>query len=222
MRSALFVFIFLLVPFAAQAMNCPVPAVPRVSLQRTDDPVKYDFGQNRASLNQLGSTILAAQRMGSTSYVGGLTNGSIASNMSTQLQTLTSPDGTACMWISDITITLHYQPVVYVSREFVQGSCYHDAVLEHEHKHVAMDESILASFAPELQQAIQAAAQTDGHRGPMAAAQLQNASRDLQNIMEVKLNAEMDKLSANRETHQMMIDTPQEYARVQSLCRNWP
>ncbi len=220
---SLLVLICLFAPGMAYALQCPnPPPPPRVMLDRIEDPVQYDFNRNRANLNAMGAKILAAQRAGSTSYVGGLTNGIIASNMSTQIQTLTSSDGMACMWISEINIKLHYQPTVYISREFVPGSCYHNAVMAHEQKHVGLDQALLAAFAPQLQQGIQAGAQSIGLRGPMPQGQMESVSRDLQNTMERRLNDLMDRFSTDREAHQMQIDTAQEYARVQSLCRNWP
>jgi len=224
MRRGLFLLlrICLLVPSTAHALQCPTTAPPRVVLDRKEDPVRFDFGRNRANLNQMGARILAAQRAGSTAYVGGLTNGVITSNMSTQLQTLTSSDGLACIWVGQVNVTLRYQPTVYISREFAPGSCYHTAVMNHETKHVATDQILLTDFASQLQQGIQAEVARIGLRGPMPAPQLESASRDLQNVMEKRLNILMDQFSTLRETRQMQIDTPQEYARVQSLCRNWP
>jgi len=224
MRRGLFLllWIWLLAPTTAHALQCPAPAPPRVVLDRQEDPVRFDFGRNRADLNQMGARILAASRAGSTAYVGGLTNGVIASNMSTQLQTLTSSDGVACIWVGQINITLRYQPTVYISREFVPGSCYHTAVINHEAKHVATDQALLADFGPQLQQGIQAEVAQIGLRGPMPTAQLEAVSRDLQNVMEKRLNILMNQFSTLRETRQMQIDTPQEYAHVQRLCQNWP
>jgi hypothetical protein len=142
--------------------------------------------------------------------------------MSTELQTLTSSDGSACVWISSINIQLHYQPVVYVSREFIPGSCYHAAVLEHEHKHVAVDDELIQNFGPQLQQAIQAAAADQGHMGPFPSGQIQVAGQNINQMMENKLNTLMNDFSAVRQARQSQVDRPQEYARVQALCQNWP
>lgn len=221
-QTFLFLLFAVLTPAAAYAIDCSSPPAPQVNLDRVSDPVHYDFTQNRQSLNQKGAQILAAHRVGSNSYVGGLTDGSIASNMSTQLQTLTSTDGSACVWITQVNIQLHYQPTVYVSREFVPGSCYHTAVLEHEHKHVAMDLALMDAFAPQLQQSILAVVQAQGHMGPIAKSQLQDATHVIQNAMNAKLNEMIDGFSKLREARQAQIDVPSEYARVQSLCRNWP
>jgi hypothetical protein len=40
--------------------------------------------------------------------------------------------------------------------------------------------------------------------------------------MQAKLNEQMDSFSAVRQAQQAQVDVPQEYARVQSLCQNWP
>jgi hypothetical protein len=206
----------------AWAMNCPAPEQPQITLDVVEDPVQYDFSRDRTALNQMGSTMLASRNtIGSSSYVGGLTNGTINSDMSTELQTLTSSDGSACVWVSSVKLRLHYQPVVYISREFVEGSCYHTAVLEHEHKHVAVDLALMQSFAPQLQQAIQAAAEQI-HYGPFPAAQLESTGQNINQVMDAKLNESMSNLSAQRQAQQAQVDVPQEYARVQALCRNWP
>jgi len=212
-----------LMPLAARAQDCPAAPMPEVTLERAEDPVEYDFLRNRSDLNQMGAKILAASRAGSTMYVGGLTNGTIQSDMSTDLQTLMRPaTDSACLWIANIHIKLHYKPIVYVSREFTVGSCYRAAVLEHEHKHVVMDETLMGSFGAQLQQAIQMAAQTDGHLGPIRQEDLPDVSRKIQAVLEHKLNEMMDQLSTEREVKQTQIDTPEEYRRVQALCSNWP
>ncbi|HCM83361.1 MAG TPA: hypothetical protein PKW15_00065 [Alphaproteobacteria bacterium] len=215
--------IWLCLPQAAHAISCNQTTPPKITLERSETPIQYDFAQNRTSLNQIGAEILAASPGGATSsHVGGLTNGTISSNMSTQLQTLTSPDGSACIWISEVIIRLQYQPIVYVSREFAPGSCYHAAVLEHEHKHVSVDRALITMFAPELQNAIQNVAATKGRAGPISKVQLESTSRTIQKAIEDELNRMMDNLSTVRSARQAQIDTPQEYMRVQRLCVNWP
>lgn len=221
--AVLAILLLLLFPHAAHAISCIQTQPVKVTLERVENPVRYDFEQNRAALNMMGSEILAAAPGGAGgSHVGGLTNGTISSNMSTQLQTLTSPDGAACIWISEVVIRLIYDPIVYVSREFPPGSCYHTAVLQHEQKHVAVDRALMSMFAPELQTAIQKIAQEKGRKGPIQKAQLESASRIMQKDVEDELNKMMDNLSTVRKARQAQIDTPQEYMRVQNLCVNWP
>ncbi len=221
-RILLFGAIWLLLPQMAHALSCMQTQPPQITLQRVEDPIQYDFDQNRASLNQIGAEILANSAGGATSHVGGLTNGTISSNMSTQLQTLTSPDGAACIWVSEVVIKLQYHPIIYVSREFAPGSCHHAAVLEHEHKHVSVDRALITMFAPELQAAIQKVAQDKGRAGPIARAQLDGVSREIQKAVEDELNRMMDNLSTVRQARQAQIDTSSEYMRVQKLCMNWP
>lgn len=207
----------------ARALDCPTQPAPQVVLNRIEDPVQYNLEKNRAQLNQMGSGLLAARNtVGSSSYVGGLTNGTISSIMSTELQSLTSSDGKACVWISKVNIRLRYQPVVYISREFARGTCYHNVVLEHEHRHVAVDRALLVMFGPELQAAIQQTASTQGRVGPISTSQLQAVSQDVNDAMERKLNEMMNNLSIVRKNRQGQVDTPQEYAHVQGLCQNWP
>lgn len=214
--------LWLLVPGIAHAIDCNQNAPVKVTLQRAEDPIQYDFNQNRAALNQIGAEILASSGPAGATHVGGLTNGTISSNMSTQLQTLTSSDGVACIWISEVIIRLQYHPIVYVSREFAPGTCHHAAVLQHEHKHVSVDRTLLNMFAPELQNAIQKVAQQKGKAGPIQKIQLESVSRVIQKSVEDELNRMMDNLSTVRQARQAQIDTPQEYMRVQKLCTNWP
>lgn len=222
-RIFLLIALLALMPGMAHAIECNQATPPKITLERVEDPIQYDFNQNRTQLNQIGAEILAATPGGATaSHVGGLTNGTISSNMSTQLQTLTAPDGTACLWISEVHIKLQYHPLVYVSREFARGTCHHAAVLEHEHKHVTVDRALLTMFAPELQRAIQNVAQSKGAAGPIQKAQLDAVSRVIQKNVEDELNKMMDNLSTVRKGRQAQIDTPQEYMRVQNLCMGWP
>jgi hypothetical protein len=217
-------FCLLLWPAAAMALDCGQKTTPtKITIQTNESPVRYDFSQNRAQLNSMGQEVLAASIGGAVaSHVGGLTNGTITSNMATQIQTLTAPDGQACVWVSEIQVSLKYTPVVYVSREFPQGSCFHTAVLEHEQKHVAVDRFLLQQFRPDVERWLGELAQESGRRGPVPAGMVQATGREMQQILEQRMNQLMDNLTTVREGRQAQIDTAQEYLRVQNLCVNWP
>ena len=207
----------------AWAITCPAPQPPQIVTNVTEDPVQYDFSKNRSMLNQMGGAALVAHRtFHSNSYVGGLTNGTIGSDIQAEVQALTSSDGSACLWISKINVMMTYHPVVYISQEFHPGTCYYAAVMEHEQKHVATDHNLMSQYGPILQQAVQDVAAQTGHVGPFPKDQIETVNNNIHAALQARLNNVMDQMSTTRQTAQAQIDVPQEYARVQALCRNWP
>ena len=223
MRWGVFIVCIMGWAWPAWALTCPTPVQPQVVMNVAEDPIQYDLSKNRTMLNQLGGSALVARRtFNSNSYVGGLTNGTIDSDVQAEVQALTSSDGSACLWVSKVNIQINYHPVVYVSHEFMPGTCYYAAVLEHEHKHVATDLNLISQFGPILQQAVQEVAVQNGHVGPFPKDQIETIDQNIHGIFQSRLNEVMDRMSATRQTAQAQIDVPQEYARVQALCRNWP
>ncbi len=213
----------------AEGFVCPAAPAPQVVVTPHEDLIIYDYNQNRAAMNALGHDILAGAHADARTYVGGLAHGVIATQMRANFQTMTQSqrgaaagNGSGCIWITQVTVTLNYQPTIYVSREYQPETCYRRAVLEHEHKHVMIDRQLIQDYLPVLQQAAQTAAQATGVIGPVSEGELQAISGNLENQLSVQLKTAMDQLSAERNRRQAMVDTPQEYARVQAQCQQWP
>lgn len=66
-------------------------------------------------------------------------------------RTLTDPDGSVCLSITDVTVRLSLQNrLIYVGRELTRGSCVHRVVLAHERRHAAVSEQVIADAAVAL------------------------------------------------------------------------
>jgi hypothetical protein len=116
-----------------------------------------------------------------------------------------------------LEVTLRYsERQVRVAREVGVDACLHREVEEHELRHVALDDRIIKEYEPQLKERIAALAARlePGYalRPAEARAKLNDSARDW-------LRETTDEFETiRRQRHRAEIDTPEEYARVKSVC----
>ncbi len=116
-----------------------------------------------------------------------------------------------------LEVTLRYsERQVRVAREVGVDACLHREVEEHELRHVALDDKIIEEYEPQLRERVAAFAVAlepgYGQRPAEARAKLNESAREW-------LRETTDEFETiRRERHRTEIDTPEEYARVRSVC----
>lgn len=113
-----------------------------------------------------------------------------------------------------ISVKLYYAPVViYIGKEFPQGSCAHGEVLKHELRHLRAYMDNLPRVERVVRAALQKRFQDKPLYAPRGTAQAALAS-EIDTGWLPYIKAEMSKVEAL----QAAIDTPQEYARLGAAC----
>jgi hypothetical protein len=131
-------------------------------------------------------------------------------------ETLEKADG-VCAVPRRLEVTLRYaERQVRVAREVGVDACLHREVEEHELRHVALDDRVIKEYEPHLKQRVAALAARlePGYalRPAEARAKLNESARDW-------LRETTDEFETiRRQRHRAEIDTPEEYARVKSVC----
>ncbi|HZL58671.1 MAG TPA: hypothetical protein VFC38_03140 [Stellaceae bacterium] len=122
-----------------------------------------------------------------------------------------------CAYPSAVAYRLSFADrVVHVAHEFAGEPCLRAAVLEHEMRHVALDDRIFAAEIPRLNAGL--AARLDAGRGiwgrdaAEADAALRRRLQEAGTAMVAELGA------IRRVEHRQQIDTPEEQQRIRQVC----
>ena len=197
-------------PFASFESRCA--SLPAAHFEVVVVPVEYveDDASGVASLTTRSGAAMDRHR----TY--GLTIGRFGHQTSMELRSVEDARrGRAC-GTPNVRVELSMQPVdVFIASEIAGDRCLHDATFDHEMKHVAAMHALLdeagARLRDELADAIGPAQRSAGGQA-MLQAQFDARVRGY-------LAEFMREESAILAERQAAIDTPEEYARVGSVCK---
>jgi hypothetical protein len=199
----------------AAALTCPrEPLVVTVELRALEP--RIDRTMTRAELTALSG----APR--DDTHTLGMYAATWTIQSQTQLQYLREegprrPRG--CVWLSSMRVTVGIDPrVIRVARELRPGSCRYRAVVEHERKHQAVDDEVLARRMPWLRTHLEQALVGLRSESPRPDAALDAFGRTLMQQATRGVTAAWQEIVAERDRLQAEVDTPAEYARVRGQC----
>jgi hypothetical protein len=153
-------------------------------------------------------------------HIGGLMQGGISIKSSVQIATLTYPRSKkVCQWLDKMDVNIKIDPKIYIAREHKRGTCKHNAIMEHEMKHIFIDREIVKKYVPIIRQELQAAAIKVGIVGPKNMRDQDRYQDKITDYMDRALKKVSEKMYAERSIEQAKIDTREEYERVSNMCR---
>lgn len=115
-----------------------------------------------------------------------------------------------------IEVTLRERKI-WVIRERKPGTCEYDAVLGHERKHQAVDDSMLQEAGERLRQAVAAAIDALPARA-IPSFERPAAEAHAAETVAAAFRATMGEILRDRDARQLGVDTPQEYRRIGAAC----
>jgi len=198
---------------------CPAQKNARVDVRWRSEPIRYDFTRSIDSLNH--SDVDTKNPYGThvSTDVGGLMSGSIKYKSGLQISSIRYPASeVTCLWIDKIVIDVIIDPTIFIAAEHTQGSCKHDAIKEHEHKHVAVDRDVVKKYLPEIRRAATQAVQKVGVVGPKPDSSVTTYKGKMSDYVEGQIKVVMDQMYKERKARQARVDTKEEYDRVDGLC----
>jgi hypothetical protein len=205
--------------FFGGSSQCSVRNPPRILVQGIPFTTILDHSTSVEDLTAIGPPRLNSLGVG-VAYTQGLVVAQLASTTDYGMISEQLPDGSWCTRAETVKIMFGAPTpaTVHVASQYPLGSCAYAAVLEHELKHVSMYRRVIATMQPWLQQNVPSVAvPAASAAGPTA-----QASQD---AFVAKMKAAVDPLIAYAHSYadgwSKSVDTPQEYARVHSLCTEW-
>jgi hypothetical protein len=137
-------------PAAAQ-LACPTDP-PVVTLEISEIQPTIDRSITRAELTAM------SRAPGNNTHTLGMYGATWTIRTQTQLQYMTEQDAPrprGCVWLSEVKLTVSIDPrLIRIARELRPDSCRYRSVLEHERKHQAVDDDVLARRLPRLREQV--------------------------------------------------------------------
>ncbi len=127
------------------------------------------------------------------------------------------PDGSYCARVQSLSARIGYDPItVYVANEFQKGTCAFQAVLSHEQKHIDVNRALLNEYGPKIQSRLAAFLKTQG----MFIVPNKDYADKLLRERVKKIVSDLTKeMMEENKRRQKLIDTPQEYAKNNTVCQ---
>lgn len=209
------------VHLAAGEMTCRARKSPVVAVSVKETRVRYDHGRSRDALKSMGNDTVSPYGPEAVTHVSGLMNGEILTEQSIKFMQETWPHrNRGCVHLDSVNVKITVKPVIYIAREYKQGTCRYRSIVEHEMRHLAVDQQVAALYKTRIEQAIKAelVAAPVALGGPVPLSTISREQEKIQLRFEgllKKYNAEM---SAERKARQQSVDTLAEYERVRAQC----
>lgn len=204
------------VPLSAAGTHaCPRFDPPAIEVQRQSVPLTYTLTRTMEQLTRLpGRAPGPAGQSGGR--VLGLAHAKYGERSQIRAVFQIQPDGTVCGAANAISVTFGFEERrVYVARELPAGTCIHGEVLNHEMKHVAVDERLLDEFLPQVERRLTA---TVSRIGTVRGRTQEQVMASIRRPVEATLRQLLDEFTRARDRRQAQVDTAEEYKRVTTAC----
>ena len=217
-----FLFLWLFLPcatFASDNQWCKPNTSPKINVHTSTDQVLYNFTLSEKQLDTFSVSTVNPYASNIITDVGGLMKGGIQTQQRMSFGTLINREtNQICYWHDNMDVYMHIKPTIYVANNFPKGSCMHNAILEHEHKHVVLDREIVNKYAALIGQAMKSDINQYHVFGPVPLSQQNVLQGQIKQRMQTILTNYTTQMSTERRKRQQQIDSLQEYERVNNLC----
>ncbi len=198
---------------------CKADRTPQIEVKTSTDQVTWDFSKSQKDLDRFSIDTDNPYGANMITHVGGLMSGGIELRETMSYRTIThNRMNQICYWFDKVVVTLHINPTIYIASEFPQGSCKHNAIKEHELKHIEVDREIVNKYAGMIGQALRDDMAKQSLFGPYMLAQTKDVEKYLKERVEYVLRYYSDMMQDERKRRQQLVDSLHEYERVNKLC----
>lgn len=160
-------------------------------------------------------------QVSSDSIVRGTASPQIKIDYDIEPEVLTTRSGHICGYAKKVDILLTASPVIHMANEYEFGSCEYKEIIKHENQHVKISEDLIRDYRRTVKRDLtDRIRDISGHRAVDVSyrEKLSEAIVQGAKIVIKQVEAELRQEHAKR---QAVIDTQEEYARIQSRCITW-
>lgn len=213
--------LFALTPLPAQARDaygCPRFEQPEIIIRPILDPPRYDISKNLSTLLAMGQAEDRSKFSNTESETPvGLTAASLTFNTEYQIITTIAPnDNMICSQIKSFTLDFGFNDTtIYLASELPRNSCSFRQVLDHELKHVRMDQRLVKIYTQKFPAIFTKAIR---QVGTLRTASSDEAKRKIKRTISNYISGLSKSLSGVREKYQRNVDTKGEYERLRRSC----
>lgn len=212
---------FLASGFAAQAAEvCPGRAPPSINIEITDSQPRFDYSMTQRKMAEYAAS---AQLPAADVYdltVNAMSTGSMRIDQQVKLTGRKLADQQVCVYVSEVALHIHIDPVIYIARELHDEGCEFKEYYLHEMKHVEEDRQLLEDYKTIISRNMAFAFPdpADYKIGPVPAVMADHYIQSLRENIEGALSATFDSMMRERRERQRALDSAGEYLRLARVC----
>lgn len=204
-------------------MTCEAQPMPEINVVWSSDTISYDNSKTQDQLSKMPIDTKSPYSSHVVTKVGGLMQGGLEVTTNMNISKISNPLlKQNCLWLKEIRIELHINPTIFIAKEYPKDSCMFNAVLEHEMKHIKVDREIAIAYQEQLRSMAGAIAQQIGVVGPKHDIEVGITHKKIIRYVEDNMTKVTEFMYAQRRKVQQMVDTFEEYERVQKKCGRGP
>ena len=217
--------ILVLLPLSAKAQTSAMPwcqpeKTPRIDVKTDTNRITWVYNRSKKQLDTAHIDTINPYGNEVITDVGGLMQGGIKMEERMMFGTLLNPNTKqVCGYYSRIDVSFRISPTIYIASEYPQGSCMHNAIRNHELKHINVDRAIVNKYAQLIGRMVEKEIKRQNIYGPYAEAQLKDMQMLMKERMEGIMTQVNNAMDAERRAEQQKVDSLQEYERVNHLCK---
>ena len=214
------VFSFFLPVSGWASIECTSLFPTKISVLTEKTRIQYDFSQTKAQLSKIETDTISPYGTNHKTISSGLMSGAleIRSEVSFMQETFSSM-GIGCLYVKSVDITLRTEPKIFVANEYKPGTCMHNAILEHEQKHVLEDQYIANKYISIIREAIYDVVSVQkSNVGPYSRLNMLKAQTNIQGEISKTISKYSKIMNKERRTRQQSIDTYEEYETIGKAC----
>ncbi|MGH1398492.1 MAG: hypothetical protein ACRBCT_04685 [Alphaproteobacteria bacterium] len=202
---------------------CQIPKPAQINVVPKSAPVKYDYSQSLAQLQQHNVDTINPYGYGAKTHTNGFMRGQISMSAQVKLDHKILPRyNAACVWYEDVTLSIEITPEIVIASEVAADRCQHAAVKEHELKHVTVDRKIVNKYARTMGQKVYDGLKQRGFiAGPVPLEHAQDTINRMQQTVMQLVELEQKKMEIERAEAQQAVDSLEEYTRVSNECESF-
>ena len=197
---------------------CAAAKAPVIRVGLMAPQPKSDFSKSIAQLEKFHIDTKNPYGAQVDTHVGGLTAGTIKVE---QKMTIggTRRGEESCLWVEQVNVVIRLDQKVYIAKDFKPGTCLHQAVWVHEHKHVKVDREIINKYRPLYQKAVENLTHARPVFGPIEMAREKVGQTRMMDDLSAALGRVTNAMEKEREARQQAVDSREEYDRVSASCK---
>ncbi len=198
---------------------CYPRSAPRINIIPTTEDIFFNFTKSEKELNNFHIDTVNPYGKDVIVDVGGLMLGGIELKHSASIGYISNPNyKLSCLWFDTLNIDIGIKPTIYIAKEHNKGTCMHNAIMEHEMKHIEVDRKIVNKYANIIGYKINDKLTRETVYGPIPTAQ--DAAQQAQMMQSINdiIREYIDELQIERRIEQQKIDSVSEYDGVSAKC----
>jgi len=199
---------------------CYPRSAARIDIVPSTDDITFDFSKSEKELNNFKIDTVNPYGKEVIVDVGGLMAGGIQLNHRANIGYVTNPNyDLSCLWYDSLKIDIGIKPTIYIAREYNKGTCMHNAIMEHEMKHIQVDIDIVNTYANKIGYEINKKLSEEYIYGPIPASQTAQIQQQMMTSITDIIMRYVKELKVARRAAQQKVDSREEYDSVSAQCK---